>query len=77
MIKSYMRGWEIYFDNEQWRYCDDNTLADDSRPCKRCGHYPTKEGYDYCLGHINNATSACCGHGATWSYILYKKRENE
>jgi len=34
---------------------------------------PTKDGYDYCLGHIDNITSACCGHGINKGYINYEK----
>ena len=52
MIKSHSRGWEIYFDGNDWRYSDKGKLLDDSRPCKRCGRMPTKEGYDACLGYI-------------------------
>ena len=50
MIKSHSRGWEIYFDKEQWRYCDDNSLlSQNPRPCKKCGKFPTPEGYDACF----------------------------
>lgn len=70
MIKSYSRGWEIYYDGKIWRYCDDNSVHDDSRPCKRCGYMPTEEGYDYCLGYIEGAVSACCGHGIEEPYQL-------
>lgn len=65
MIKSHLRGHEIYFDEENavWRYLDNNEVADDSRPCKRCGEFPTKEGYDACIGYVDGAISACCGHG--------------
>ena len=70
MIKSYSRGWEIYYDGEHWRYIDNNKIENDSRPCKRCGRMPTKEGYDACLGHIKGAISACCGHGVENSYIV-------
>ena len=69
-IKSYSRGWEIYYDGKTWRYCDDDTICNDNRPCKKCGKYPTKEGYDACLGHINGAKSACCGHGVEKAYII-------
>lgn len=72
MIKSYSRGWEIYFDGINWRYTDNNDILDPNRPCKRCGLKPTKEGYDACLGKIEGATSACCGHGVEKPYILFK-----
>ena len=75
MIKSHSRGWEIYFDKEQWRYCDDNSLlSQNPRPCKKCGKFPTPEGYDACLGKVEGAISACCGHGCEKPYIIYEER---
>ena len=71
MVKSYSRGWEIYYDGENWRYVDNNEIDNDSRPCKRCGRAPTKDGYDACLGYIDGAHSACCGHGAEEPYVVY------
>ena len=70
MVKGYSRGHEIYYDGENWRYCDDDTLCHDDRPCKRCGKMPTAEGCDACLGHIDGATSACCGHGVLEPYVM-------
>lgn len=70
MIKSHSRGWEIYFDGISWRYCDNNKIADDSRPCKKCGRMPTKEGYDACLGYMQEVKAACCGHGVSSKYIM-------
>ncbi len=32
-------------------------------PCTFCHLPPTPEGYDPCLGRLENVTSACCGHG--------------
>lgn len=60
MVKSYSRGHQIYFDeiNYYWIYLDNDEIDDDIRPCKECNCYPTKEGYDVCLGFIENATSA-------------------
>ena len=71
MVKSYSRGWEIYYDGEHWRYVDNNEIENDYRPCKRCGRTPTQEGYDACLGHIDGVKSACCGHGVEEPYIVY------
>ena len=70
MTKSHSRGWEIYWNGKEWRYIDNDELIDDERPCKRCGHKPTKEGYDACLGYIEGVTSACCGHGVEPLYII-------
>lgn len=71
MVKSYSRGWEIYYDGENWRYIDTDEIKNNNRPCKKCGCLPTKEGYDACLGHIEGAISACCGHGVEKKYIKY------
>lgn len=71
MVKSYSRGWEIYYDGENWRYVDNNEILNDSRTCKKCGCMPTKEGYDACLGQIKGSKSACCGHGVEKSYVVY------
>lgn len=69
-VKAHSRGWEIYFDGTNWRYSDNHKIADDSRPCKKCGRMPTKEGYDTCLGFIDGAKSACCGHGVEEKYVV-------
>lgn len=74
MVKSHNRGHEVYFKGEKWYYLDNNLEIDDSRPCKRCGCYPTKEGYDACLGHLEGVVHACCGHGVKEGYVWY---ENE
>lgn len=74
MIKSHSRGWEIYFDGINWRYCDNDEIVNglDLRPCKRCGKMPTKEGYDACLGYIDGTKSACCGHEVSSKYVMKK-----
>jgi len=72
LVTSYSRGHEIYFDGYVWRYIDNNQIDCGQRPCKRCGKSPTREGYDACIGYIENASSACCGHGAEQSYIISK-----
>ena len=74
MVTSYSRGWKIYFDGKNWRYCDNNEIDNDSRPCKKCGRLPTKEGYDACLGYIKGAISACCGHGVEEGYVMYSDK---
>ena len=54
-----------------------NEIATIERPCKRCGCSPTKEGYDACLGYIEGATSACCGHGVEKGFIMYPDKTVE
>ena len=70
MTKSYSRGHEIYFDGKDWRYVDNDEVQNEMRPCKRCGRVPTKDGHDACLGHIEGAVSACCGHGVEEPYVI-------
>lgn len=79
MATSYSRGNEIYYDYDtgNWRYSDNNEIVNDNRPCKKCGCKPTKEGYDACLGHIDGALHACCGHGADKGYIMYHDKTVE
>ena len=70
MVTAYSRGWNIYYDGTNWLYCDNDKICDDSRPCKRCGRLPTKEGYDACLGYMESVKSACCGHGVERGYVV-------
>jgi len=72
--RGYARGHPIEYDwtLKAWVYSNDKTpIKNNERPCTRCGKMPTKEGYDACLGHIENATSACCGHGVECGYIVF------
>jgi hypothetical protein len=65
MIKSYSRGYEIYYEGE-WLYVDNNKPIDSQRQCKKCGQKPLEYKDDYvdaCLGILENVSSACCGHG--------------
>lgn len=75
MATSYSRGHQIYYDfnSKVWRYVDSGEVDNDQRPCKLCGKMPTKEGYDPCIGHIEGAISACCGHGVTEPFVMYKE----
>lgn len=70
MITSYSRGHKIYYDGECWRYYDNKEIVNNDRVCKKCGKKPTKEGYDACLGYIEGATHACCGHGVEEGFVI-------
>jgi hypothetical protein len=70
MITSYSRGHKIEYINNKWIYSDNKQSFDDSRPCKRCGKTPGKDGNDACLGHIQGITAACCGHGVGPPYVI-------
>ena len=70
MVTGYARGNKIYCKNDIWYYVEDDTILDDSKPCKRCGRYPTKEGYDACVGYVEGVSSKCCGHGVEEPYEI-------
>jgi hypothetical protein len=73
MISSYSRGHEIIFLDNKWVYRDNYDSMEKERPCKRCGMVPTKEGYDFCIGHIEEVVSTCCGHGVTNKIMISKE----
>lgn len=74
--KSKLRGHDIYYDNEQWRYQDNNepTINNwQNRPCGYCGLMTTKEGHDPCIANLPGVINACCGHGvSSESYIQFE-----
>lgn len=72
IVTSYSRGHKIIYLNNEWVYADTLESADIERPCSKCNCYPTKEGYDACLGHIEGVESACCRHGVEKGYIIYE-----
>ena len=69
---AYSRGHEIKY-TDCWVYVDNGKPLDSTRPCKRCGKYPTPEGHDACLGILSGVTSACCGHGVEDRYVIKHK----
>jgi hypothetical protein len=68
MIKTYDRGNVIVAND----YEELKRKLSKLRRCIRCKKYPTKEGYDACLGHIDNVISACCGHGIMGPMLIKK-----
>jgi len=68
MIKSHKRGHPILWVDGKWVFEDTRKPIADNRKCIRCGKFPTKEGYDACLGHVKGVVSACCGHGREEPY---------
>ena len=76
MVTGHNRGNPIEYAGNNWVYSDDKTpLENEERPCTRCGRMPTPEGYDACLGHIEGATGACCGHGVQKKMVMGEKDE--
>ena len=78
-IRSYYRGHPIIFRGRRWYFDEgkqDMRVVDNHKiPCALCGEPPTPEGHDACLGHIEGAQFACCGHGVHDGYIKWRKRE--
>lgn len=73
MITSYKRGHLIRYNSSEWVYADNGVpVSKEERPCARCGKMPTSEGYDACIGYIDGAVSACCGHGVEKPYVIKK-----
>lgn len=75
MAKSHYRGHIIICENgKHWRLEDTGQLIVENpeRPCAKCGRPPTHEGYDACIGHVEGAVSACCGHGVTTQILVMK-----
>ena len=77
MITSFSRGNKIFFDvfDNVWKYLDDNSIFDDSKPCAKCRKHPTEEGYDACLGYVPGIKNACCGHGVNPVYFQRNERK--
>jgi hypothetical protein len=70
------RGHLVRFDEEAWEWVYADTLEpvgdSRSRPCIRCGRYPTEEGHDACLGTLpGGVVAACCGHGIEPPYVMF------
>ena len=69
-VTSTARGHPTYYYGHVEKYTDTQVDAKISRPCIKCKHHPTVEGYDHCLGYIEGIRSACCGHGVEPSHIV-------
>jgi len=68
----YIRGHRV-----EWVYADTREpVGASDRPCIRCGRFPIdangQDGYDACLGYIPGAIFACCGHGVTRPYVVFR-----
>jgi hypothetical protein len=74
-----VRGHIVMWDISQEQYLFHDTLEPVTepshkinRPCTKCGKPPTEDGHDACLAKLPGVRAACCGHGITRKYILYK-----
>lgn len=59
------RGHPIARRGDVWVYVDTGELvsSDPERLCGHCGLPNTDAGHDGCLGTLQGAVNACCGHG--------------
>lgn len=63
---SRFRGYEIRERKGEWFFTDTGEPVASTwrhRPCGHCRLYNTPEGHDGCIGTIEGAINACCGHG--------------
>ncbi|MNH66503.1 hypothetical protein D3C73_185340 [compost metagenome] len=77
MVTSYTMGHPIKYENQAWLYIDSNEPISTKRCCVKCSKPPTPEGFDPCLGYIEGAISACCGHGVEEGFIMYGKTDKD
>lgn len=65
-------------DKDIWVFSDNKEPVAptwEKRPCGHCGLMNTTEGYDGCIGHIDGALNACCGHGIkSAAYIQFQDK---
>jgi len=71
--RTYSRGHPTEYVDGRWIYSDSGEPDHGDRPCVRCGERPTAEGYDACLGRVDGAASACCGHGVESGYQVRRE----
>jgi len=71
------RGHEIRFDEDlnEWVYADDLSSISEDRTCARCGMPPTKDGHDDCIANLPGVVEACCGHGTSEPYVMFRGGE--
>lgn len=69
-VSAQHNGRPIYCYGERWHY-------DDKPLCPHCNEPQTEDGYDSCIGFIEGAMYACCGHHLkrnaykTTAYIMW------
>lgn len=71
---AHRRGHRVVYIAGSWRWKVTGRFLrigsqPDDPPCVLCHELPTPEGHDACLGTIEGAAGACCGHGVTAGYV--------
>ena len=58
-----------------WVYADTKEPVEGMAPhaCPKCGKNQTEEGYDPCIGFLQDDTivATCCGHGIYPPYVVF------
>ena len=75
MVTGYIFGYEAVYNekDETWHWQNNGLEVNDNpRACPKCSKVPTRAGHDPCLGTIEGAVSACCGHGKQDGYIMWE-----
>lgn len=76
-IEAFLRGHLAQYDTtkNEWFYANNGEPITITRPCARCKESPIGEGYDACLGYVEGAAWACCGHGVSKPYIIWEQNK--
>lgn len=77
--RGFRRGWPvvIYAGERSWRWESDlRPMLYETPDCRHCGLSVQvgDDDYDPCLGHIDGAVGACCGHGVHEGWINFQGR---
>ena len=79
--RGHIFGHLCFFDErlDIWRYVDTGAEVSRTRPCPKCDQMPMvcercppESPHDPCLGHIEGAWAACCGHGVKQGVIIWQ-----
>lgn len=58
-----IKDYNTKFGLPEYVYVDNGEPISEHRPCAKCGSCMATNEPDACLGHIEEVTGACCGHG--------------
>lgn len=80
MVEGYIFGQAVTYDDDAgcFRYVRDGVkVTKPPRACERCGRrhqycWQCKDYHDACIGHIDGASSVCCGHGVQQGYVVWE-----
>ena len=72
-----INGVRVFFriDTKKWIYSDGTNAHGEekqARKCPNCDKLQTAKGHDACLGELDGVIAACCGHGVTKPYVMFR-----